>query len=51
MCFAAWGLISAFASCFRELYGLSASQTASLVATPCFSGLLPRIPMGPLTDR
>ncbi|MBZ5678001.1 MAG: hypothetical protein LAP61_27460 [Acidobacteriia bacterium] len=31
ICFAAWGLISAFATRFREIYNLSASQTAFLI--------------------
>lgn len=31
ICFAAWGLISAFALRSREIYSLSASQTAFLV--------------------
>ncbi len=51
VCFAAWGLISAFAPRFRELYGLSASQTALLVAVPVLLGSLARLPMGLLTDR
>ncbi len=51
ICFAAWGLMSAFAPRFREIYSLSASQTALLVATPVLLGSLARIPMGLLTDR
>ena len=51
ICFAAWGLISAFAPHFREIYSLSASQTALLVAAPVLLGSLARIPMGLLTDR
>jgi MFS transporter, NNP family, nitrate/nitrite transporter len=51
ICFAAWGLISAFASRFREIYNLNASQTAFLVAAPVLLGALARIPMGLLTDR
>jgi NNP family nitrate/nitrite transporter-like MFS transporter len=51
VCFAAWGLISAFAPRFREAMGLSASQTALLVALPVLLGSLARIPMGILTDR
>ncbi|MGA7365240.1 MAG: hypothetical protein WBX04_08940, partial [Candidatus Sulfotelmatobacter sp.] len=50
-CFAAWGLISAFAPHFRELLHLSATQTAFLVAVPVLLGALARIPMGMLTDR
>ena len=51
ICFAAWGLIGAFASHFREIYNLNASQTAFLVAAPVLLGALARIPMGLLTDR
>jgi hypothetical protein len=46
ICFAAWGLISAFATRFREIYNLSASQTAFLIAAPVLLGSLARIPMG-----
>ena len=51
ICFAAWGLISAFAPVFRQQFHLSASQTALLVAVPVLLGSLARIPMGMLTDR
>ncbi|MFN7997565.1 MAG: MFS transporter [Bryobacteraceae bacterium] len=51
VCFAAWGLIGAFAPRFREQFHLSASQTAFLVAVPVLLGALARIPMGMLTDR
>jgi len=51
ICFAAWGLISAFATRFREIYNLSASQTAFLIAAPVLLGSLARIPMGLITDR
>lgn len=51
VCFAAWGLISAFAPRFREIYHLSASQTAFLVAIPVLLGSLARVPVGLLTDR
>jgi len=51
LCFAAWGLISAFATRFRDIYHLSASQTALLVAVPVLLGSLARLPMGLLTDR
>src|SRR6478672_13020399 len=51
ICFAAWGLISAFAPVFRQQFHLSASQTALLVAIPVLLGSLARIPMGMLTDR
>jgi len=51
VCFAAWGLISAFAPRFRENFHLTASETALLVAIPVILGSLARIPMGILTDR
>ncbi len=51
ICFAGWGLISAFAPRFRELLHLTASQTALLIAVPVLLGSLARIPMGLLTDR
>ncbi len=51
ICFAAWGLISAFAPNFRQQFHLSTSQTALLVAVPVLLGSLARIPMGMLTDR
>ena len=49
--FAAWGLIGGLASVFTELYSLTASQTALLVAVPVLLGSLARLPMGMLTDR
>ena len=48
--FAAWGLIGGLASTFANLYTLSASQIALLVAVPVLLGLLARLPMGALTD-
>src|SRR5690348_18491739 len=51
VCFAAWGLVGAFAPRFRELFHLTASETALLVAVPVLLGSLARIPMGILTDR
>jgi MFS transporter, NNP family, nitrate/nitrite transporter len=51
LCFAVWGLISAFAPAFRSELGLSAGATALLVAVPVLLGSLARIPMGMLTDR
>jgi NNP family nitrate/nitrite transporter-like MFS transporter len=50
VCFAAWGLISAFAPRFRDTLHLSATQSAFLVAVPVILGSLARIPMGMLTD-
>jgi nitrate/nitrite transporter NarK len=49
--FAAWGLVAGLASVFADLYALSASQTALLVAVPVLLGSLARLPMGMLTDR
>jgi nitrate/nitrite transporter NarK len=49
--FAAWGLVGGLAPIFSELYDLTASQTALLVAIPVLLGSLARLPMGVLTDR
>jgi nitrate/nitrite transporter NarK len=49
--FAAWGLVGGLAPVFAELYNLTASQTALLVAVPVLLGSLARLPMGMLTDR
>ncbi|MFL6259759.1 MAG: MFS transporter [Thermoanaerobaculia bacterium] len=51
ICFMAWGLISAFAPRFREMFSLSATQTALLVAVPVLLGSLARLPVGMLADR
>src|SRR5262245_15768277 len=51
LCFAAWGLISAFAPQFRQLFRLSATETALLIAVPVVLGSLARIPVGMLADR
>jgi len=51
VCFAAWGLIGAFAPQFREMYRLSGFQTSLLVALPVLLGSVARLPMGVLTDR
>jgi NNP family nitrate/nitrite transporter-like MFS transporter len=51
VCFAAWGLISAFAPYFRRTLHLSATQTAFLVSVPVLLGALARIPVGMLADR
>ena len=51
VCFAIWGLISAFAPAFRAELHLSATDAAFLVAVPVILGSLARIPMGMLTDR
>jgi NNP family nitrate/nitrite transporter-like MFS transporter len=50
VCFAAWGLLSAFAPRFRDLLHLTPSQTALLVAVPVLLGALARLPMGILAD-
>jgi MFS transporter, NNP family, nitrate/nitrite transporter len=51
VCFAAWGLISAFAPVFRRSLQLSATQTALLISVPVLLGALARIPVGMLADR
>jgi MFS transporter, NNP family, nitrate/nitrite transporter len=51
VCFAAWGLISAFAPRFREAFHLTATETAFLVAVPVLLGALLRIVTGMLADR
>jgi MFS transporter, NNP family, nitrate/nitrite transporter len=51
VCFAAWGLISAFAPRFRETFHLTATQTAFLVSVPVLLGALLRIVTGILADR
>ena len=49
--FAAWGLVGGLAPLFTDLYDLTASQTAFLVAVPVLLGSVARLPMGMLTDR
>ena len=51
LCFAAWGLVSAFAVRFRERLQLTATETALLVAVPVLLGALARLPVGILADR
>src|SRR5216117_3870361 len=51
LCFAAWGLISAFAPQFRKIFELTPTLSAALVAAPVLLGSLARIPVGMLTDR
>ncbi|MEP6538994.1 MAG: MFS transporter [Bryobacteraceae bacterium] len=51
VCFAAWGLIAAFAPRFRDTFHLSATQTALMVAVPVLLGSLARLPIGMLADR
>lgn len=48
--FAAWGLVGGLAPVFTDLYNLTASQTAFLVAVPVLLGSVARLPMGMLTD-
>jgi MFS transporter, NNP family, nitrate/nitrite transporter len=50
VCFAAWGLISAFAGRFKEVFALSSTETALLVAVPVLLGSVARLPMGILAD-
>jgi len=49
--FASWGLVGGLAPVFTDLYRLTASETALLVAVPVLLGSLARLPMGMLTDR
>jgi MFS transporter, NNP family, nitrate/nitrite transporter len=51
ICFAAWGLIGAFAPRFREAFDLTSTQTAFLVAVPVLLGALLRVATGMLADR
>jgi MFS transporter, NNP family, nitrate/nitrite transporter len=51
LAFAAWGLISAFASSFAVELDLTGRSTALLVAVPVLLGSVARLPMGLLTDR
>jgi len=51
LCFAAWGLVGAFAPTWREEFGLSGQATSLLIAVPVLLGSLARLPMGMLTDR
>jgi NNP family nitrate/nitrite transporter-like MFS transporter len=49
--FAIWGLISALAPTFAQIYGLSAKMKSLLIAIPVLLGSLGRIPAGMLADR
>jgi NNP family nitrate/nitrite transporter-like MFS transporter len=51
LAFAAWGLISGFATSFRADLHLTGQATALLVAVPVLLGALARLPIGFLTDR
>src|SRR5215212_4180155 len=49
--FAVWGLISALAPTFTQVYGLSAKTKSLLIAIPVLLGSLGRLPAGMLADR
>jgi NNP family nitrate/nitrite transporter-like MFS transporter len=49
--FAIWGLISALAPKFTEIYNLSATSKSILIAIPVLLGSLGRLPAGMLADR
>jgi len=49
--FSVWGLISALAPHFKDLYKLTAFETSLMIAIPVILGSLFRIPMGILADR
>jgi NNP family nitrate/nitrite transporter-like MFS transporter len=49
--FSVWGLVSGLAPRFKDLYGLTDTQTALAVAIPVLLGSLFRIPIGILADR
>lgn len=49
--FAIWGLISALAPKFTEIYNLSATSKSILIAVPVLLGSVGRLPAGMLADR
>lgn len=49
--FAIWGLISALAPTFTEIYNLSATSKSILIAVPVLLGSIGRLPAGMLADR
>lgn len=51
LCLMAWGLISGLAPTFKQLFGLTSTQMATLVAVPILLGSLARLPIGMLADR
>ncbi|HEY9868844.1 MAG TPA: MFS transporter [Candidatus Obscuribacterales bacterium] len=51
LCFMAWGLVSGLAPTFKQVLGLSGTETAILVAVPVLLGSLARLPIGMLTDK
>ncbi|MCC6993805.1 MAG: MFS transporter [Deltaproteobacteria bacterium] len=51
LCFAGWGLMSAFGPVVKTSLGLTATEAAMLVTAPVLLGALARLPMGILADR
>ncbi len=51
ICFVVWGSVAALAPTLKDLYHLSASQVALLVAVPTLLGAVARFPLGILSDR
>jgi NNP family nitrate/nitrite transporter-like MFS transporter len=51
VCSAVWGLMAPLGPHFRQLYRLTATEVALLVAVPIVLGSLGRIPLGILADR
>lgn len=49
--FAVWGLISALAPTFAQIYNLSATSKSLLIAIPVLLGSVGRLPAGMLADR
>jgi MFS transporter, NNP family, nitrate/nitrite transporter len=49
--FSVWGLISALAPQFKDLYTLTTFETSVIIAIPVILGSLFRIPIGILADR
>ncbi|MFL6337442.1 MAG: nitrate/nitrite transporter [Pyrinomonadaceae bacterium] len=49
--FAVWGLISALAPTFTQIYKLSATSKSLLIAIPVLLGSVGRLPAGMLADR
>lgn len=49
--FAVWGLISALAPTFAQLYGLSGKAKSLMIAIPVLLGSVGRLPAGMLADR
>ncbi len=49
--FAVWGLVSALAPRFAEIYNLSATEKSIMIAIPVLLGSIGRLPAGMLADR